>query len=94
MKDGYGKSALKCPAFEMILDIYKKICHILVSFVSSICPYPQFRELFNPKPNITVSFSLQKTGVMYKIFTFTHYTCFFLTIQNLFYFVDSFNTTS
>ena len=68
MEDGYGKSALKCPAFEMILDIYKKICHILVSFVSSICPYPQFRELFNPKPNITVSFSLQKTGVMYKNF--------------------------
>lgn len=66
----------------------------LVSFVSSICPYPQFRELFNPKPDITVSFPLQKTGVMYKIFTFTHYTCFFVTIQNLFYFVDSFNTTS
>ena len=29
MEDGYGKSVLKCPAFEMILDIYKKICHII-----------------------------------------------------------------
>lgn len=65
----------------------------LVSFVSSICPYPQFRELFNPKPDITVSFSLQKTGVMYKNFIL-HITPVFVTIQNLFYFVDSFNTTS